>query len=96
MRSQYPPYLKDASTKATATGERRRYSDPRGQHVRGETSPSQTPGWASELPTWSQQAESLVSAQLGLHRIKSCYPFVSLEITVAFHSHKAGSEKVIH
>jgi len=45
---------------------------------------SQTPGWASGLPTWSQQAESLASAQLGLHRIKSCYPFISLEITVLF------------
>lgn len=43
-------YLKDASTKATVTGENWQYSDPRGQDFKGETSPSQTPGWASEMP----------------------------------------------
>lgn len=81
---QYLPYLKDASAKATATGQRRQYSNPRGKHVRGETSPSTEP-WM-QVPAWSQQAESLASARLGLHRVKSCYPFISLEITAAFHS----------
>lgn len=84
---QYLPYLKDASAKATATGQRRQYGNPRGKHVRGETSPSTDP-WM-QVPTWSQQAESLASARLGLHGVKSCLPLISLEITAAFHSELA-------
>lgn len=43
-----------------------------------------------------QQTPRRASKLLGLHRIKSCYPFISLEITAAFHSHRADTEKVIH
>lgn len=49
MLGQYLPYLKVASTKAIAT-ERGRFL-----LLEEKPLPQQTPGWASEVPTWSQQ-----------------------------------------